>query len=511
MAMNLALALLLCGSLPTQTSPADNLDFHTGTLAGWEGEGFYIAPASGNGPSRACGVCSSDGGNPAGTAYLHRTFVVPPGAGVLSCTAYVVRGKDLAPSGDLDVFLLASGQRIVPKQVRTAPGWKETSRILHRQERRAREYVWHLESYVGQTLRIAMLDEDKRPGCHLFCSGFRILPASQLEVREFARFMLRLTEEHQLLPVSRYDSKHFVALSNADDAFNEARLQNCELIHSLFFDHFRARGFAVKEPAGKLMLAIFDSPAGFQAYVGSAIPAGVVGLYHTPSNRLVTYDFGQNANFMAQKQKAQQAGKAIAGDLDRQRYSATVSRVGQEIRSGANIGTIMHETAHQLSFNSGLLNREGDVPGWLAEGLACYCEPTENGVWLGLGEPNPDRIKTLAGALAPGKHLPLRELVSGDAWLRPSFGGPGVLVGYGQSWALFRLLMEERPQALRTYLSLLYSRRTPDYRLADFGECFGPNLDRLEARYEEYMRQQVERVYRPTKAAGAGRTPPSNP
>jgi hypothetical protein len=510
--MNLALALLLSASLPAQTSPTDNLDFHTGTLAGWEGEGFYIAPANGNGPSRACGVCSSDGGNPGRTAYLHRTFVVPPGAGVLTCTAYADRGKALLPLGDLDVLLLASGQRIVPKQVRTAAGWKETSRILNRQERKAREYVWHLESYVGQTLRIALLDEDRRPGCHLFCSGFRLMPASQLEVREFAHFMVRLTEEHQLLPVSRYDSKHFVALSNADDTFTEARLQNCELIHSLFFDHFRSRGFPVKEPAGKLMVAIFDSPAGFQAYMGTALPRGVVGLYHTPSNRLVMYDFGQNASFIAQKQKAEQAGKNIATDLDRQRFSTTVSRVGQEIRSGANIGTIMHETAHQLSFNGGLLNRQGDVPMWLAEGLACYCEPTENGVWLGLGEPNPERLKALAGALAPGKHLPLRDLVSGDAWVRPSFGGPGVLVGYGQSWALFRLLMEEQPQALRAYLSLIYSRKTPDHRLTDFGECFGPDVDRLEARLEEYMKQQVERHYHPSKPrVGTGRPPQTSP
>jgi hypothetical protein len=303
-----------------------------------------------------------------------------------------------------------------------------------------------------------------------------------------------------------------VALSNADDAFNEARLQNCELIHGLFFDHFRARGFSVKEPAGKLMVAIFDSPAGLEAYVGTAMPKGVVGLYHTPSNRLLMYDFGQNANFVALRQRVEQAGKSIGSDLDRQRYGTTVSRIGQEIRSGANIGTIMHETAHQLSFNGGMLNRAGDVPVWLAEGLACYCEPTENGVWLGLGEPNPDRLKSLAGALALDKHFSLRDLVSSDAWLRANPGGPGVLVGYAESWALFRLLFEVRPQALRAYLALIYSRKTPDHRLTDFGECFGPDLGRLEARLEEYMKQQVERHYRPAKhAAGAARSPQSSP
>jgi hypothetical protein len=499
MAMNPALALLLCASLPVQAPPTDNLDFHTGTLAGWQGEGFYITPANGDGPSLSCGVCSSDGGNPRRTAYLHRTFVVPPGAGVLTCTAYAARGTNFAPDAELDVLLRASGERILPKQVRTASGWKETPRILNRRDHKAREYLWHLEPFVGQTLQIVLLDEDRRPGCHLFCSGFRILPASQQEVREFTHAMFRLTEEHHLLPMARFDSKHFVALSNADDAFSAARLQNCELLHSLFFDHFRARGFPVKEPSAKLMVAIFDSPAGFEAYLGTPVSRGVGGLYHTPSNRLLMYDFGQNANFVALKQKAEKAGRGLGADLDRQRYLTTVNRVGEEIRSGANISTVMHETAHQLSFNSGLLNRQGDVPVWLAEGLACYCEPTDNGVWLGLGEPNPDRLRTLAGVPTADKHIPLRDLVGSDAWLRSNQGLPGVLLGYAESWALFRLLIEERPQALRSYLALIYSRRTPDHRLTDFGECFGPNLDRLEARFEEYMKQQVERDYHPAK------------
>ena len=76
-----------------------------------------------------------------------------------------------------------------------------------------------------------------------------------------------------------------------------------------------------------------------------------------------------------------------------------------------------------------------------------------------------------------------------------------ILPGYAQSWALFRMLMEERPAALRGYLELVRARRTPDHRLADFAECFGADLDRLELRHEQYMKEQVEAHFHPPPGA----------
>src|SRR5262249_36134949 len=145
--------------------------------------------------------------------------------------------------------------------------------------------------------------------------------------------------------------------------------------------------------------------------------------------------------------------------------------------------TAMHETAHQLSFNCGLLNRNGDMPVWLCEGLACYCEATDKGGWQGIGEPNPARLNTLASVLGHnGTLIPLRSLVVEDDWRQRT---DTVLLGYSQSWGLFRMLMQERPAALRNYLALIWPRRTPEHRLTDFGQVFGPDLDRLEQRYQE--------------------------
>jgi hypothetical protein len=498
--MNLALALVLCGALPAQPPADDNLDFHTGTLAGWDGEGFTIAPATGRGPSLACGVTSCDRGKPGATGFLHRTLVVPGTGGVLRCSAAALRRKGCDADNSLDVVLFAAGKLIIPKRVRVAYGWQEVRRLLPPDQGRPREYLWDLNPYAGQTLRIALIDEDKRPGCHLFCSGFRLHAADEFESRDFAQLMVRITNEQRLPPVTRFDTKHFLALSNADDRFSRTRLNNCELIYDLFFDHFRRKGFRLREPATKLMVAIFDSQAGFSAYVGEPMPASVTGLYHPRTNRLLVYDFGQNEAFVAQKRQAELNSRRIASDLDRMREVETVHRQAQEYRTGTNIATIMHEVAHQLSFNSGMLNRDGDAGLWLAEGLACYCEATDNGAWQGIGEMNPERVNGLALAARTNvPAIPLRDLVTSDDWLHGKDATRTGLQGYAQSWALFRMLMEERPQALRSYLTLIYNRKSPEHRLADFVQAFGPDLGRLQLRYNEYMKEVVERNYHPKK------------
>jgi hypothetical protein len=140
------------------------------------------------------------------------------------------------------------------------------------------------------------------------------------------------------------------------------------------------------------------------------------------------------------------------------------------------------------------------VPYWLAEGLACYCEATVDGVWQGIGEANQERILNLFNGSKAGPGLtPLRELIDSDRWIRGQANPQVVLLGYGQSWALFRMLMEERPNDVRAYLELIKNRRTSDYRLDDFRQAFGNDLDKLQQHHLEYVKQLIQQEYRPRR------------
>ena len=68
-----------------------------------------------------------------------------------------------------------------------------------------------------------------------------------------------------------------------------------------------------------------------------------------------------------------------------------------------------------------------------------------------------------------------------------------VLLGYAQSWALFRMLMEERPRELRRYMETLYARKTGDHDLDDFHLAFGKEFNLLELRFGEYVKEIVNR------------------
>jgi hypothetical protein len=486
-----ALTVLLCAAGPAQARQPDNLDLSAGTLAGWHGRGFYLTTANPRGPSTSLGVCSSDAGAPGRKGSLRYTFVVPPGDGLLRCSAYAACRKGLAPDGRLDVLLLTEDSAVVGKKVQTARGWQPAQGLLPRLDGRAREYAWELAGLEGRRVQIVLLDHDGRRGCHLFCSGFRLSAADDQQERAFALQMKRLERDKDLAPMSRFESKHFLAWSNAEAGFTTSRLRNCEVIYQLFFDHFRKRGFTVQAPPAKLMVAVFDSQAGFEAYLGQRMPSAITGVYSRSANQLVVYDLSQNEALVAAKHKALLHSRSIGWDRDRARYLETMHRYVGEVSQDSSLSTAMHETAHQLSFNCGLLNRHGDVPVWLCEGLACYCEATEKGGWQGIGEANPGRVGVLAAALRQGgRFIPLQTLIEDDHWRDE---GGTALLGYSQSWALFRMLMQQRPAALRAYLALIYPRRTPDHRLSDFGQVFGGDLARLEQHYHEYLRQLTRR------------------
>ena len=108
-----------------------------------------------------------------------------------------------------------------------------------------------------------------------------------------------------------------VPIGDATDTFITRQLRHCEVFHDVFLNHFRKRGFAVHAPRERLMIAVFDSPAGFEAYLGQKMSSGITGIYHTPTNRLVLYDLARNRQLVAATDAEPQPNDSVGGSSPR--------------------------------------------------------------------------------------------------------------------------------------------------------------------------------------------------
>jgi Protein of unknown function (DUF1570) len=300
---------------------------------------------------------------------------------------------------------------------------------------------------------------------------------------EFISVMQGLQKKHHMEPMARFDSKRFIAISNAPDAFTRERLKLCELFHDTFLKHFEKAGFAVHPPTERMMIAVFATNDNFDAYFGHDM-TGIAGVYHTPANRLVLYDYSENRNLRKQRDKALGVGESIGNSAARSKFESTVGRKFEDYSKDLNLSITMHECAHLVSFNCGLLARDRDVPAWLAEGMATYCEATDQGDWTRLGSSNPLRIRDLDRAKEA--YISVADLVRDDRWVRSN----RVLTGYGESWALFHLMITERPKDLRRYIDLIRDRKVPESRIADFQEAFG-DIRKVQTRFDQCLREKV--------------------
>ncbi len=438
-------------------------------LSTFEGAGFSVKD----------GVASS-GAAAEHPALWHKTFRLPEGAAVIEFRAGCVRPAGVKPGALIDVVLEAAASEYLPREVRTGGKWVAAPALLAGEH----DYRFVVAGHAGRRVRLALADLDDRAGCHVVVSGLEVLTRDGLNERAFAADMRAVSERHGLPRFHRYASKHFVAYGNAGSVFVKQRLEDCEQIHRAFFRHFRRRGFDVTEPSERLMVVVPRTQEGFDAVLGARLGSAVTGVYQPATNRLVVYDYATNAAFEDAKRSADEMVRSARTDLERHGRSAALGRALRERREDVNLSTVMHEAAHQMAFNGGLLNRHGDAPAWLVEGMAVYCEAVSGGSWQGIGEHNTGRAADLARA--DGRFLTVRHLASGDGWLRKATTVREVALGYAQSWALFKLLIEERPKQLKGYMATIQARRTPDHRLTDFAEAFG-DLKRLEARYAEHL------------------------
>lgn len=261
-------------------------------------------------------------------------------------------------------------------------------------------------------------------------------------------------------------SAHFQALGDAPREFLAAAARLCEGILKDYLAHFRVKGFGVEAPSKRLTLVIFSRREAFARFLGEDPGEEVPGVYEPEGNRLAMFD----------NRTREEAFGAGAGT------GAGAGRV--------NAFVLTHEALHQLTFNTGLVERGGDAPLCVLEGLAMYGEtrPPRGGA---LGRTNVPRLRGLAVGRAAGvPWFAIERLLTDDSLLEDPATQQSA---YAQSWVFTHHLMSarNRTEGFRKYLERIKGRRDGSERLSDARGTLGD----LEA-LDRTLRREADRMLR---------------
>lgn len=230
------------------------------------------------------------------------------------------------------------------------------------------------------------------------------------------------------------------------------RIKVCEGLATTFRNHLLTKGIEVSLPARKMAVVVLAGKASYEAYNGEDASENEGGIYDVNSNLLVIFKTEQPQ---------------------------------------VNTFTLVHEATHQLTYNTGLLSRQGDVPVAVSEGLATYGE-----VWrkdrATLSRPNDLRLRVFKSpGFVASEWIPVSRLLTEDQL----FENPKTeQLAYAESCLLVYTLLRVKDSAavLQNYLAIIRPRRFPDRRLADAEKAFG-SLDRLNAELKRNAMGEVRK------------------
>jgi len=270
----------------------------------------------------------------------------------------------------------------------------------------------------------------------------------------------KVARDAKLGPLSHSTSAHFLAIGDAPDEHREAALKLCEALGQDFLAHFRKLGFKLAYPDHRLTIVTLKDTASYAVFLGRKPDKDEGGCYDLVTRRLLIFDFRSDA------------------------------AVIQASETRKNLFSLVHETAHQLSFNTGLLNAENDVPLCISEGIATYVELWQPRVKNAIGGTNAPRMQGL-----------LQSTESEDPWIRLSelladdkaFEDPKtVQLAYAESWLLVHHLLRtpSRLPRFREYLAASSQPSKPEDRVK-LAEKFLGSLTKLDREVKNKARRLV--------------------
>jgi hypothetical protein len=270
-------------------------------------------------------------------------------------------------------------------------------------------------------------------------------------------------------------SDHYIVQYRGSSAYARWIVSLYEKLYDGFYSYWKKQGLELHPPEFPLVVNVFDDKAGYITQGKRdklAAVEAMIGYYHLHTNQTVSYDLTETQTHTS---RGNIVGKETLVSLIR-------SKPGWE----RTIATIVHESVHQLAYNSGLQVRLADNPLWLSEGIAMYFEAPDLGSsrgWNGIGKVNQYQFIALR-RLSP-------DLVTND-WITPLVqddslftDGDTVNMAYAQSWALTYYLMKYRSKDFAEYMKEIGKQKPlaptdPTERLAMFHRHFGDNMLAIE-------------------------------
>jgi hypothetical protein len=270
-----------------------------------------------------------------------------------------------------------------------------------------------------------------------------------------------------LAPFADNLTDHFLGLGDADAAYSKNALAYCEKLVPEFLDHFRERGFKLDLPPNRMTVITLKDEASYCALLNEKKGTSVGGHYDLDTNRLVVFDYRDTK-------------EEIPDNPER-----------------INLFTLIHETLHLLSFNTGVFSRELDVPACISEGLATYGEfwrPKVKGKsGTRLGTTNGKRLQIFDARAGDGRWIPIPDLFAKDGFFEDE---DTVHLAYGEAWALVHYLLKPNAKPLarfHAYLAKLPTLQDAGKRIKIAEAELGP-LKALDKAVKSHVKEQLRRA-----------------
>ena len=268
------------------------------------------------------------------------------------------------------------------------------------------------------------------------------------------------------------------------------RLAVIEATVDAFYREFEGLGFRLEPIRESLVSVAFRDRDLYRTALhrlGADGFANTSGFHHRPSGVVLGYDVRSTPEQRAGRRQLAVFRERIdrLSDADRPFSPLTTSTRLDRLCAEADarraeldddwlrieLGTVAHETVHQLAVASGLEPFPGAFPTWLHEGLAMQFEAIQDGRWAGLEVDSSSRLSDWRAIENPPR---LAALLRDDG-LRNGYRQEA----YAASWALVAYLRREQSARFVKLIEALRSSRSSTAIAA--AEALGSDYAAIEA------------------------------